>query len=531
MFDIGDVVAHIKADATGFTKTINDVRDRVSGVSNSFTNLGSSITGFAVKTSLAFGAAGIAATTFAIRSAADVEMLRASFDTLLGSAEKGRELFGKIQKMANVTPFETQDLAEASKTLLAFGINVDDLLPTLKNLGDISLGNREKFKSLALVFGQVSSAGKLQGQDLLQLVNLGFNPLQKISERTGESMASLKEKMSAGEISFKMVQEEFQRSTAEGGIFFGGMEKGSKTLTGLWSTLSDNAKITARSIVGLSETGDIIKGGLFDKITLGVQQLIVWIEANKASIVSLGQAFFTNVFEVGKKVVEIMGQVISFFQQHKVAVDILIGVLGGGLAVALIAVIAYVGSLIVAFIGLVSWVGILVGVIVGAFTVISRNSKDASDYVIAQWNNFIGWLRGIGGQIGTALGNVKSAITKPFIDAFDFLKDKVGGVVDALKKLNPFARHSPSLVDLVTRGTNVIKNRYSSMFDAIGSLADSFQPSLQMAAPAMGNVPNSPVTLDKITINTVAFMGTPGEARKLAEMVVNEKDKIERAKG
>ena len=65
-------------------------------------------------------------------------------------------------------------------------------------LGDVSQGNKERFDSLTLAFAQVGSAGKLSGQDLLQFVNAGFNPLNEISKMTGESMAELKERMSAG---------------------------------------------------------------------------------------------------------------------------------------------------------------------------------------------------------------------------------------------------------------------------------------------------------------------------------------------
>lgn len=42
-------------------------------------------------------------------------------------------------------------------------------------------------------------------------------------------MASLKDKMSDGAISFEMVQETMRDATTEGGLFFGMMDKKSKT--------------------------------------------------------------------------------------------------------------------------------------------------------------------------------------------------------------------------------------------------------------------------------------------------------------
>ena len=99
-------------------------------------------------------------------------------------------------------------------------------------LGDVSQGNKERFDSLTLAFAQVGSAGKLSGQDLLQFVNAGFNPLNEISKMTGESMAELKERMSAGGVSAEEVAEAFKHATSEGGQFYQAMEHRAKPLTG-----------------------------------------------------------------------------------------------------------------------------------------------------------------------------------------------------------------------------------------------------------------------------------------------------------
>lgn len=533
MFDLGSVIAHVKADITDFNSKISQVKSSVSKTTSGFNDLGSSIYSFTSKAAMAFGALAVGTTGFALKNAAQIELLRTSFDTLLGSAEKGRDLFSKLQKMANVTPFETDDLAKSAQVLLSFGMSVEDVLPTLSRLGDVSLGNKEKFNSLTLAFGQIRARGALMGDDLRQLIAVGFNPLQKISVRTGESMASLTEKMSEGKISFDMVNEEFIKATDNGGQFFGGMEKGSKTLSGLWSTLSDNAKITARSIVGLSETGDIIQGGLFDKVKMGVERMIVWISANKDAIVAWGQAFFTTLFTVGAQVIQIIGSIINYFREHKLAMDILIGVLVGGFVIALIAVIAYIGGFIAGIIALVGWVGILVGIIAGAVAVIVRNWKDATETVKIYWSIMTQWFAQTGHNIGRALGNVWDAITSPFKKAFDWIKGGVGSVVDALKRLNPFTKHSPSLVDLVTRGTGAIRDRYSDMFHDITDMATSLTPQLNSQATLIGAPASLPAqaSMDLITINALAFMGTPTEARRLAEMVEDERMKIKRAKG
>ena len=138
------------------------------GFENDFKNFGNKV-GTIIK-GVAAGYTGKTLVEYFIGSNADMEQYLTSFEVMLGSAEKAQALLTDLKTMAAVTPFETSDLANASKTLLAFGENAKDLQGDLQMLGDISQGNGEKFKSLALVFGQIKSAGRLMGQDLLKCV-------------------------------------------------------------------------------------------------------------------------------------------------------------------------------------------------------------------------------------------------------------------------------------------------------------------------------------------------------------------------
>lgn len=164
-----------------------------------------------------------------------------NFTTLLGgSIDLAKDKVNELQEFASRTPFELGGLAQATQTLLSFGISSEYTTSVIRMLGDVSLGNQEKFKSLSIVMGQIVSQGKLMGGDLLQLINAGFNPLQVISEKTGRSMADLKDDMSKGAISAQMVAEAFHIATSEGGQFYRGMESASQTFDGVMSTLKDN---------------------------------------------------------------------------------------------------------------------------------------------------------------------------------------------------------------------------------------------------------------------------------------------------
>lgn len=187
----------------------------------------------------ATGVAALALGKQMVSAAADMEQQEVAFKTLLGSQEQAIAFLKEARELAAKTPFETKDITKAAQTMLAFGVATKDVIPNIKMIGDVALGNKEKFDSLSLAFSQVQSAGKLTGQDLLQMVNQGFNPLQIMSEKSGKSMAQLRDEMSKGAISAEMVTQAFKDATSEGGRFFGGMEAQSTTFTGLVSTLTD----------------------------------------------------------------------------------------------------------------------------------------------------------------------------------------------------------------------------------------------------------------------------------------------------
>lgn len=127
----------------------------------------------------------------------------------------------------------------AEKMMLGFNIQAEDTIKYLKAISDISMGESSKFNSLTLAFSQMSAAGKLMGQDLNQMINAGFNPLQIISEKTGKSIATLKDEMSKGVVSAEMVQQAFIDATSAGGKFYNMSENASKTINGQLSMMQD----------------------------------------------------------------------------------------------------------------------------------------------------------------------------------------------------------------------------------------------------------------------------------------------------
>lgn len=222
---------------------------------------------------------------------AEMQMLNKSFEVLLGSKDKVDLYVKEIKDYALVSPLSVSDVSKAAQTLLGFNVEAEKTIPIIKSIGDISMGDSQKFGSLTLAFSQMSAAGRLMGQDLNQMINAGFNPLQVISEKTGKSIAQLKKEMESGAIFSQMVADAFSSATAEGGKFHGMIEKSADGIRNAQNQLTGAIQDTLNSI-GESQEG-IIKGSYevatslvqnYDKVGRVIAGLIVTYGAYRTAL-------------------------------------------------------------------------------------------------------------------------------------------------------------------------------------------------------------------------------------------------------
>ena len=221
----------------------------------------------------------------AVKSAADYEQLRISFESMLGSADQARTLLKQVSDFAAATPFTLPQVAEGSRQLLAYGTAAKDVIPTFKMLGHIASGvGTDKLPFLVNAFGQVQAKGHLAGQELLQFTNAGVGLSQQIEKNLRVTNATFDTMMQKGQISAQTVTEALRSMTSNGGLFFNGMERQSKSFNGVLSNLSDDFIRLGNNIVGISDSGDIRQGSLFAKLTGYASQLLTMIDKNRDAI-------------------------------------------------------------------------------------------------------------------------------------------------------------------------------------------------------------------------------------------------------
>lgn len=175
-----------------------------------------------------------------IRVRGEFEQMEVAVTSLIGSTEKAGEVIADLKGFARISPLTIKDLMEATQTMIGFGVEVQKIPRFIRALGDVSIGNSERFKALTLAFSQMTAAGRLMGQDNLQFINAGFNPLMYIAEKTGKTMKELRDEMQRGAISTKMVEQAFLEATEAGGKFYKMSEKTAQTVAGQMNKLKDS---------------------------------------------------------------------------------------------------------------------------------------------------------------------------------------------------------------------------------------------------------------------------------------------------
>lgn len=395
---------------------------------------------------------------------AEAEQTSVAFTTLVGSETKAKGMLDEIAKFAAASPFGKLDLTENAKTMLNFGVETGRVLPLLKQLGDISGGNKDRLQSLSLVLGQVSAAGRLQGQDNLQFINAGFNPLQELAKMTGKSYAELQDKMSKGQITFENVTQAIRHATGAGGKFFGMMDKQSQTAAGKFATVLDI--ITQQAVDIYSKIQPLISKTL---------NLLIKI----IPVISSGITKVINVIE----------GVIEFVSRFKTEIGYLAAVVGVAAVVFnahAIAMTAYAAVMGVVTAGTRIWTGVqwLLNVAMSAnpigLIIIGIAALVAA--VVYCWNKFAGFRAFILTMWDTlkGFGNI---IKEYVINRFNDMLSGLGKLGEALRKLftGDFKGAASAATEGLKKlsGAESVAKAVSGTKQLIGKVGGNYQAHLQ----------------------------------------------------
>ena len=354
-----------------------------------------------------------------------MEYYTTSFTVMTGSADKASETVQKLAEIGAATPFDMPQLADATSLLMNFGFSADDAVDSMMMLGDISQGNADKLNSIARAYGKMNSAQKVSLEDINMMIDAGFNPLQEISEKTGESMKSLYDRISKGTMSVDEITESMKRSTSEGGKYFQSMDAQSQTLDGRLSTLSDtvNTKLgealqpilqkaadewipNVTNAIDNMDVDSVVS--VIDDIISVVGDLFGFIMDNGATIISLvagiGTAMLT--WNVASMINGVVGAVKAFQAANEgatIAQALLNGVMNAN---PIMLVVTLVAGLIAAIVTLWTTNEGFRNAVINVWNAFKDTVANVITSVGGFIDNLISWFQALPGRIGAFLSEV-----------------------------------------------------------------------------------------------------------------------------
>ena len=212
----------------------------------------------------------------------DFEQTQIAFTTMLKSAEQANSFLTQAQNMANATPFEFPQLADASKKMLAFGWDVKSILPDLATIGDAASGlglGAEGINQITLALGQMKAKGRVQGDEMLQQTEAGVPATKILQEQLGMTAEQVANIGDAGVDADKAIKALL---TGMDKRFGGMMQNQAKTALGLMSTLKDTLDNKF-----LTQWGN----GLWTGIKPGLTKVTTWLDKNDKKVTELGKLF------------------------------------------------------------------------------------------------------------------------------------------------------------------------------------------------------------------------------------------------
>lgn len=298
-FQIGLDTEQLRRDAKQANRMLNDVGHRATvqsgAIGQSLRRAGLGMVGFfSVKKLVEY-------THQMVRVRGEFEKLEVAFETMLGNKAEADRLMAQVVDFAAKTPFTLGEVASGAKQLMAYRIETDKILPTLKALGDVSAGLGVPMERLILNYGQVRTASKLTGRELRDFNMAGVPLVAELSKNLNVSERAIQDMVSAGKIGFKEVEHAFVSMTQEGGQFAHLMDKQSETIAGRISNLQDAIERMFNEWGKASEgvIGDAIDGAgwlveNYQKVGREIGGLVLAYGTYRAAVVSLNVALRTR---------------------------------------------------------------------------------------------------------------------------------------------------------------------------------------------------------------------------------------------
>ena len=165
------------------------------------------------------------------------------------------KIMGNALASVKGTAFGLGDAASVAAPLVASGIKQGgDLEGVLTTVGDAAQISGRSFQDMGLIFSQVAAKGKLQGDDMLQLMGSGIPVLQYLADHFHTTTEAASDMVSDGKVSFAdfeaAMKEHIGGAAKNAGESFDGMVGNVKAAIGRLGAQFETPLLNAATKVG-----------------------------------------------------------------------------------------------------------------------------------------------------------------------------------------------------------------------------------------------------------------------------------------
>ena len=167
---------------------------------------------------------------------------------LNGSTFEAKKLVEEIQKLATVTPLTSKPLINASNLLLGSGVKKDNIVPLLKQLGDLAQGDDIALEGLTKGYSRIYTEDRVTREHLDRFVTRGIPILETMGKNMNITHKQLAIQMKRGNIGFIELEKAINTLTQKGGLYYNSMELQAQTLNGLLAQFNERIVNLGRRI-------------------------------------------------------------------------------------------------------------------------------------------------------------------------------------------------------------------------------------------------------------------------------------------
>ena len=294
-------------------KTVAGMKALGSAVNSVAGTMATKFTGAISTAAKTFAGLLVVATGWGIKLAADAEQAQVAFQTMLKSADAAKFVLAELEQFAASTPFKLDSLRDGAKQLLNAQVPTTELTNKLRMLGDIAAGTGKPIGDFVRIFSKVKSTGKVSLETLNQLAERGVPIYSALQSQLGKSRTEMLSMISKGKIGFSDLNAALEATATGTGVFAGGMKSQSLTISGLWSTLTDNMGFAARELGTQMLSAFNFKNmlnqgiGFFQSLKSGIAGAVPVFTALAATV----RTAFTSMWEVGTVVMTAIGDAMG----------------------------------------------------------------------------------------------------------------------------------------------------------------------------------------------------------------------------